>query len=313
MYSENRFPRRYSIEEAWNRDIMKQLVIISGKGGTGKTVISAALASLIQKKVMADCDVDAANLYILLHPEILEEHTFSGGKKARVDIEKCTGCGNCLDVCRFAAISETDDGKALIDPVSCEGCAVCSYICPADAIAMERSISGKWFVSRTKYGHFVHARLGIGEENSGKLVAEVRKKAKEIAERDVMDLVIVDGPPGIGCPVIASLSGTDAALVVTEPTLSGIHDMERVVKTIHFFKTEAACCINKYDLNQRLSGRIEEWCQNNAVPVVGRVPFDEAVTKSMVQGVPVVEYADNPASREIRTMWDKLSNFLGVR
>ncbi|MBN1224726.1 MAG: ATP-binding protein [Candidatus Aminicenantes bacterium] len=292
---------------------MKQLVIISGKGGTGKTIISASLAALTQKKVMADCDVDAANLYLLLHPEILEEHDFSGGKKANLDLDTCTGCGDCLHVCRFAAIEETDDGKVAIDPISCEGCAVCSYICPVEAISMEERISGKWFVSQTKYGQFVHARLGIGEENSGKLVAEVRKKANAIAESNGLDLVIIDGPPGIGCPVIASLSGTDTALVVTEPTLSGIHDMQRVIKMIHHFNTRAACCINKFDLNRRLSDQIEEWCENNSVPVVGRIPFDEVVTKSLVQGIPVVEFSDNSVTKEIRTLWERLSALLTPR
>jgi len=292
---------------------MKQLVVISGKGGTGKTVISAALATLVQKKVLADCDVDAANLYLLLHPEIQEEHSFSGGKKARVDVEKCTGCGNCLEVCRFSAISGGEDGKIAIDSISCEGCGVCSLICPVEAILMENIVSGKWFVSSTKYGPFVHARLGIGEENSGKLVTEVRKRAKEIAEENNLDFIIVDGPPGIGCPVIASLSGTDLALVVTEPTLSGIHDMERVIRVAAHFRTQAACCINKFDLNLRMTGEIEEWCRANSVPVVGRIPFEEAVVQSLVQGIPVTEFGVNGASQEIKNMWLRLSSLLCSR
>jgi MinD superfamily P-loop ATPase len=285
---------------------MKQLVIISGKGGTGKTVISAALATLAQKKVLADCDVDAANLYLLLHPEIQEEHFFSGEKKATVNLDKCTGCGNCLEVCRFSAIDEKEDGKISIDPISCEGCGVCSHICPVEAILMESTISGKWFVSSTKYGPFVHARLGIGEENSGKLVTEVRKKAKNIAEGNALDFVIVDGPPGIGCPVIASLSGTDLALVVTEPTLSGIHDMERVIGVAAHFRTQAACCINKFDLNLRMTRQIEEWCGANSVPLVGKIPFEEAVTQSLVQGIPVTEFSENSVSEEIGKMWQRL-------
>jgi MinD superfamily P-loop ATPase len=292
---------------------MKQLVVISGKGGTGKTVISASFATLVQKKVMADCDVDAANLYLLLHPEIREEHSFSGGKKAIVDLEKCTGCGNCLDLCRFSAISAREDRKVSIDSMSCEGCGVCSYICSVEAIQMENSISGKWFVSQTKYGPFVHARLGIGEENSGKLVTEVRKKAKEIAEKNILDLVIIDGPPGIGCPVIASLSGTDIALIVTEPSLSGIHDMERVVKVAHHFRTKTACCVNKFDINLRLSGQIENWCHKNSVPVVGKIPFDEVVTKSITQGITITEYKENPVSKEIKNMWQRLSELLSAQ
>lgn len=285
---------------------MKQLVVISGKGGTGKTIISACFATLAQKKVMADCDVDAANLYLLLHPEIQETHQFTGGMKARIEQENCTGCGECVNTCRFSAISWKDEGEVIIDPISCEGCGVCFYVCPEEAIKMEKSISGEWFVSQTKYGPFVHARLGIAEENSGKLVTEVRKKAKEIAEKEKLNLAIIDGPPGIGCPVIASLSGTDLALVVTEPSLSGIHDMERVIQMAHHFKTQTACCINKYDLNLKNSGQIESWCEKNSIPLVGKIPFDEEVTKSMVQGIPLTEYANNSVLKEMKKMWQKL-------
>ena len=289
---------------------MKQLVIISGKGGTGKTIITASIATLAQNKVMADYDVDAANLYLLLHPEIQETHQFIGGKKAHIDIEKCTLCGECIDICRFEAIVEKEDGEIIIDPISCEGCGVCSHVCPAEAIEMKENISGEWFVSRTKYGPFVHARLGIGEENSGKLVTEVRKKVKEIADRNNLDFVIIDGPPGIGCPVISSLSGTDLALVVTEPTLSGIHDMERVVQMAHHFNTQTACCINKSDLNLENSKLIESWCKKYSIPLIGKIPFDEQVTKSMVQGIPLTEYSKNSASEEISDMWKKLKLLL---
>lgn len=290
---------------------MKQLVVISGKGGTGKTIISACFATLAQKKVIADCDVDAANLYLLLHPEIQETHQFTGGMKARIEQENCTGCGECVNTCRFGAISEKDEGEVIIDPISCEGCGVCSYICPVEAIKMEQSIAGEWFISQTKYGPFVHARLGIAEESSGKLVTEVRKKAKEIAENNKLNFIIIDGPPGIGCPVIASLSGTDLALVVTEPSLSGIHDMERVIQMAHHFKTQTACCINKYDLNLQNSAQIESWCEKNSIPLVGKIPFDEEVTKSMVQGIPLTEYTNNSVSKEIKKMWQILDKLIG--
>jgi MinD superfamily P-loop ATPase len=284
---------------------MKQLVVISGKGGTGKTIIAGSLAALARNKVMADCDVDAANLHLLLHPEIQETHPFSAGTKARLNLENCTRCGECVKVCRFSAIKDTE-GEIVIDPLSCEGCAVCSYVCPVEAIRMEKNTCGEWFVSKTQYGPFVHARLGVGEENSGKLVSEVRKKAKEIAEQMSLDFVVIDGPPGIGCPVISSLSGTDLALTVTEPSPSGIQDMERVVAVAHHFKVRAACCINKYDLNLENSARIESWCRKNSITVIGKVPFDKEVTQSMVQGIPLTEYSQSPAAEEIRNLWEKL-------
>jgi len=288
---------------------MKQLVIISGKGGTGKTIISASFAVLAKNKVMADSDVDAANLHILLHPEIQEKHQFSGGKTARINPELCSGCGECTKVCRFDAIKETQEGEFIVDPISCEGCSICFHVCPANAVAMTENLSGEWFVSRTKYGPFVHAKLGIAEENSGKLVSEVRKKAKEIAEKNSFDFVIIDGPPGIGCPVIASLSGTDLSLVITEPTLSGIHDMERVIKVAQHFRVKTACCINKYDINLRNSFRLESWCSKNSIPVVGKIPFDEKVTQSMVDGVPLIEYSEDSASKEIKIMWNRILAF----
>ena len=285
---------------------MKQVVIISGKGGTGKTIISAAIATLAQNKVMADCDVDAANLYLLLQPEVQEKQLFSGGKKALIDTEKCTRCQACVDTCRFDAITDNNAEEIAIDPISCEGCGVCSHICPADAIRMEKALSGEWYISQTKYGPFVHARLGIGEENSGKLVTEVKKKAKEIAEKHDLDWVIVDGPPGIGCPVIASLSGADLALVVTEPSLSGIHDMERVVQMARHFQIKSACCINKYDINLGNTTQIENWCDQESIPLLGKIPYDVEVSESMVQGIPLTEYTHNSVSKEISNMWQNL-------
>ncbi len=292
---------------------MKQLVIISGKGGTGKTIISAAIAALAQNKVMADCDVDAANLYLLLQPEIQEIQPFTGGKKVRIDVVKCTRCRECVSVCRFDAVAEKEDEEIFIDPISCEGCGVCFYVCPAGAIKMENAVSGEWYVSKTKYGPFVHGRLGTGEENSGKLVAEVKKKAKEIAEQNNMDFVIIDGPPGIGCPVISSLSGTDLALVVAEPTLAGIHDMERVVQMAHHFYAQTACCINKYDINLQNSIEIENWCKKKFIPLLGKIPFDKEVTKSMVRGIPLTEYTNNSASKGIENMWQKLQKLFSRR
>lgn len=292
---------------------MKQLVIISGKGGTGKTVISASLATLAQNKVIVDCDVDAANLHLLLHPQFLEIHDFWSGMKARIDPLKCTQCRECLKVCRFAAIEDKESREIIIDPISCEGCSVCSLICPTEAIAMEQSLSGKLYVSRTKHGPFIHARLGIGEENSGKLVAEVRKKANEIADQNSLSLIIIDGPPGIGCPVISSLSGTDLALIVSEPTLSGIQDMERVAQTARHFQTQTACCINKHDLNLENTRLIENWCQKNSIPLVGKIPYDEEVVKSMVKLIPVTEYSNHRVSKAIKKIWEKLKKIISIK
>lgn len=290
---------------------MKQLVVISGKGGTGKTVVSASLASLAQNKVMVDCDVDAANLHLLLHPKIQESHEFSGGKTAVLDEEKCTQCRECLPACRFEAISENPEGDVVIDPISCEGCGVCAHICPVEAIHMEDNISGHWYVSQTPYGPFVHAKLGIAEENSGKLVTEIKKKAQSLAEEKNLDWILLDGSPGIGCPVIASLSGVDMALVVTEPTLSGIHDLERVTQMAGYFNVPTACCINKYDLNPQNTSRIEKWCEKNAIPLVGKIPYADIVVKSMVQGIPLVEYAECDSSREIKAIWKKIEEKFG--
>jgi MinD superfamily P-loop ATPase len=282
---------------------MKQIVVISGKGGTGKTVLSACFASLSRNAVLADVDVDASNLHLLLHPEIQERHIFKSGQKARIDAEKCSGCGLCLPTCRFDALVENSNRKVGVNLLSCEGCAVCFHVCPVQAVTMEIPTSGEWYVSKTKYGPFVHARLGIAEENSGKLVTEVRKKAREIAEKEGRDLLIMDGSPGIGCPVIASLAGTDLALVVTEPTPSGSHDMERIIELTRHFKIAAACCINKYDLNHDNSDGIERWCRAQSIPVLGKIAFDPAVTESVVRSVPYVEYASNSSADEIRRMW----------
>ena len=280
---------------------MKQIVVISGKGGTGKSVITGSFASLAKNKVMADCDVDAADLYLLLHPAVKETHEFSGGKTAFIDERRCSQCGKCQEVCRFEAID-----NYVVDPISCEGCGVCFHICPEKAIKMVDDLSGKWFLSETKYGPFVHAKLGIAEENSGKLVTLVRQNAKLIAEKEKRDFVIIDGPPGIGCPVIASLSGVDIALIVTEPTLSGIHDLERIVGVAHHFGIKGAVCINKYDLNLIITQKIEEYCRHNNIELVGKIPFDISVIEALVRGLPIVEYSNNQVTHEIKNLWEKI-------
>ena len=280
---------------------MKQIVVISGKGGTGKSVITGSFASLAKNKVMADCDVDAADLYLLLHPAVKETHEFSGGKTAFIDERRCSQCGKCQEVCRFEAID-----NYVVDPISCEGCGVCFHICPEKAIKMVDDLSGKWFISETKYGPFVHAKLGIAEENSGKLVTLVRQNAKLIAEKEKRDFVIIDGPPGIGCPVIASLAGVDIALIVTEPTLSGIHDLERIVGVARHFGIKSFVCINKYDLNLIITQKIEEYCRHNSIELVGKIPFDISVIEALVRGLPIVEYSNNQVTHEIKNLWEKI-------
>jgi len=281
---------------------MKEVVVISGKGGTGKTTVVASLAVLAKSKVMVDCDVDAADLDLLLKPVTQKRHEFWSGQKAVTDEEKCTQCGLCQDVCRFAAI--TDEFR--VDPVSCEGCGFCYHVCPIEAIVMQDNLSGNWFVSETKYGPLVHARLGIAQENSGKLVAMVRQQAKLIAEKQGLDYILSDGPPGIGCPVISSLSGVNLAVIITEPTLSGIHDLDRVIGVCQHFGVRATVGINKYDINETNSRQIENYCQSQSIEVAARIPYDNVVTEALVQEVPVVEYSDNGVSRQIKTLWERV-------
>lgn len=290
---------------------MKQLAVISGKGGTGKTILSASFAVLAENHVTADCDVDAANLDLLLKSRVLETHPFSGSKTAVLNSEKCASCGRCLEVCRFGAVSRSEDGGYAIDPVACEGCAVCSHVCPEKAVDMVPSKSGEWFVSHTAYGPMVHARLGIGEESSGKLVTEVRRHAKKIAEEENKSLVIIDGPPGIGCPVIASLSGVDLAVVVTEPSSSGIQDMERVIQTAAHFQTAVACVINKYDINPRQTAAAAGWCLRKGIPLLGKIPFDEKVIEAVIKGIPPVAAGNSGAgAKSIRSVWKKAQSLL---
>ncbi len=277
---------------------MKELVVLSGKGGTGKTSIVGSFAAIAESKVLADCDVDAADLHLLLQPRPREEHEFWSGQVAVIDEDLCTGCGLCQELCRFDAIEDFR-----VDAVSCEGCGFCSQICPVEAITMKENLAGQWTISDTKYGPLVHARLGIAQENSGKLVATVRQQAKGIAEKTGLDYTITDGPPGIGCPVISSLSGASLALLVTEPTLSGIHDLERVLGVCRHFNVRPLVCINKYDINEGNTRQIENYCLGQGVEVASRIPFDNIFTEAMVHGLPVVEYAHNGVSRQIETLW----------
>jgi MinD superfamily P-loop ATPase len=285
---------------------MKQLVVISGKGGTGKTVLTACFAVLADRKVMVDCDVDAADLHLLLHPANRERHEFKSSQVAGIDLARCSRCGLCIDLCRFDAIRQ----DFVVDPISCEGCGLCSRICPVDAVAMEDRLSGEWFVSETRYGPFVHARLGIAEANSGKLVTLIRQAAKEMAEKDKMNYVIIDGPPGIGCPVIASLADTDLALIVTEPTVSGIHDLSRIIDLTRHFQIPAGVVINKFDLNIENSQEIAKLCGSNRIEIMGEIPFSAEVPRSLVKRVPFVEFARDPVADEITAVWNKVASAL---
>jgi len=284
---------------------MKEVVVLSGKGGTGKTTIVGSLAALATNKLMVDCDVDAADLYLLLSPTVRKETEFWSGQLAFIDEEKCTRCGLCQDVCRFNAI---DDFR--IDPVSCEGCGFCYNVCPEDAIIMKENLSGHWFISDTRYGTLVHARLGVAQENSGKLVAMVRQEAKRIAGEEGLDYIISDGPPGIGCPVISSLSGVDLAVIVTEPTMSGIHDLDRIIGLCHHFTIPVMVCINKYDINEEVARQIERYCLSQGIETTSRIPYDDVATKALVKGLPVVEYTTNGISQQIKMLWQDVAGTL---
>jgi MinD superfamily P-loop ATPase len=285
---------------------MKETVVLSGKGGTGKTSIVGSFAVLAKNKALADCDVDAADLCLLLQPTLEEDNEFWSGQVAVIDEDKCTQCGLCEDVCRYDAIKEFK-----VDPLACEGCGFCYQVCPSEAIAMRECLAGHWFISETRYGPLIHAALGIAEENTGKLVAVVRQNARLLAEQRALEHIITDGPPGIGCPVISSLTGANLALIVTEPTLSGIHDLERVLGVCHHFSIPPVVCINKYDINEDNSRQIETQCHEQGVEVAARIPFDNAVTEAIVRGVPVVEYSDGKVSREIETLWQRIERVLG--
>ena len=289
--------------------MIKELVVISGKGGTGKTSIVAAFAALAKNAVFADCDVDAADLHLVLEPKVKQTCDFSGGKRASIVTEKCIGCGKCKELCKFNAINfdgpanDTVGKTFTVDPISCEGCKVCVEFCPVDAIEFNDSINGQWFISDTRFGTMVHAKLGIAEENSGKLVTLIRKEAKKIAEEEKKDLIIIDGSPGIGCPVIASITGADLVLIVTEPTLSGKHDLERVAELAVGFKIPTLIAINKFDLNSDIADQIEKDVLKRNIKVVGKIRYDKAFTKAQIMKCSVVEYTDGAVSEDIKTLW----------
>ena len=288
---------------------MKELVIISGKGGTGKTSLVASFAALAENKVLCDADVDAADLHLIMKPDIKEEHDFQGGNTAVINEAKCSKCGLCMGLCRWNAIHE----NFVVDPLECEGCGVCVYFCPEKAIDFPINTCGQWFRSDSRFGPMIHARLGIAEENSGKLVTLVRREARSLAEKEGMELILTDGPPGIGCPVIASIGGASALLIVTEPTVSGKHDMERVSLLAAHFKVPALVCVNKFDLNLAQTREIEDFSNKKGMRVVGRIPFDPVFTKSMVQAKTVFEFDEkSEAAQAVKRLWQDVAQVLGI-
>ncbi|HOP86648.1 MAG TPA: ATP-binding protein [Syntrophorhabdaceae bacterium] len=288
---------------------IKEMVIVSGKGGTGKTSIAAALTSLFKDKVIADCDVDAANLHIIITPEeVVSQKEFIGGKKARINLDRCIQCDVCRDVCRYDAISE----KFVVDPVSCEGCGACYYLCPAKAIDFTPQLAGYCYICRTPLNEsFVFAELLPGEENSGKLVAEVRNEAREEAKKRDTGLILIDGPPGIGCPVISSLTGVNFALIVTEPTPTGVHDLKRICDLINHFKIKAAVVVNKSDINPDYVEEIKRYCENEGLTYLGEIPYDSKITEAQKNMTTILDFApDSEASRAIKEIHKKIQKIL---
>ncbi len=289
-----------------NRSDLRQLTVVSGKGGTGKTSVVASFAALADDKVLADCDVDAANLHLLLHPQIREREEFRGAKVAARDPSRCRGAGECERLCRFGAIT-----REQIDTRACQGCGLCVVACPNQALRLETIVCGEVYTSESAYGPMAHARLHPGGESSGKLVTEVRRRAESLAVESGRSLVLIDGPPGIGCSVTAALVEADLAVVVTEPTPSGRHDLERILRLIRHFGIPAAVVLNKADLDSASAGAIREDCKRMQVPVIAEIPFDEAVTRAIAAGRPLVEYNDGPAAQAVRVAWDSVRQSAG--
>ncbi len=288
---------------------MKELIIISGKGGTGKTSLVAAFASLAGNKVLCDADVDAADLHLIMDPEVKQQSEFRSGFSADIDRDKCTACGLCQDLCRWNAINQEFE----VNPIECEGCGVCVYFCPEKAIGFPENTCGEWFISDTRFGPMVHARLGIAAENSGKLVTLVRQEARKLAAEKNLELILTDGPPGVGCPVIASIGGASAVLIVAEPTLSGLHDMQRVVQLADHFKVPATLCVNKFDLNMDLTRSIEDFANDRGLKCLGRIPYDPVFTRAMVHAQTIFEYKNgSKAGRATKEIWNYLPSKLGL-
>ncbi len=284
-----------------------ELVVISGKGGTGKTSIVGAFAAIAENKILVDADVDAADLHLLMNPSIIESHNFTSGHEAVINEEKCTQCGECVSLCKFGAI---DEEKFRVNPFHCEGCGVCVHFCPEKAIDFPEKLCGEWYLSETRYGLMVHAQLGIAEENSGKLVTLVRQKGRELAMEKGIDLIITDGPPGVGCPVIAAVGNASAVLIVTEPTVSGRHDLERVLELSGFFNVPAMVCVNKFDLNRQVAIEIEKFCEAKNITFIDHIPFNPEFIYAVANGQSIMERNDEDLTQLLRIMWTKITSKL---
>ncbi len=287
---------------------MKEITILSGKGGTGKTSFTAALASVAKNAVLCDNDVDAADLHLLLQPKVKEFFSFESGSYAIIDNEKCTQCGICVEYCRFNAIEKLDDGLFHVNNFVCEGCKLCERVCPAEAITTKMNKDNSWYVSSTRHGIMVHAKMGPGEENSGRLVSKIRSRAKEIAKEHHADFIINDGPPGIGCAAISSISGTNLVVLVTEPTKSGLNDAKRLVELVQSFQIPVMGIINKADINKTVSGELESFFSKNSIPLLAKIPFDKQWVSSMIEGKTLVEYVpESELTNQIKDIWKKIS------
>ena len=288
---------------------MKEITVISGKGGTGKTSLTAALASAGSNMVLCDCDVDAADLHLILNPQIRETHIFEGAWSAKIDPDKCIDCGTCSEYCKFEAITLNKENRHQIDPFQCEGCRLCERICPSSAITSSRSLNNHWFVSETRMGPMVHAEMGPGEENSGKLVSQVRKKGRDLALKHNHQYILTDGPPGTGCTTIASLTGADTVLLVIEPSITSLHDAERVILLVAQFNIPLYALINKATINPEMARQISNFLKNKAIPVLGEIPFSKIFVEAMVRGQSIHEYEPgSEISKTINSVWSQLSD-----
>jgi MinD superfamily P-loop ATPase len=307
---DNKVPETAKKHDALPAKKLKELVVISGKGGTGKTSLAASFTALAKSSVIADCDVDAADLHLVLSPKMKDRGSFSGGVEVEIDQSKCTGCGECKETCRFSAVKEFEKNgkkKFEIDELACEGCGVCELVCKDDAIKSKKAVNGEWYISGTRNGPMSHAKLGVAEENSGRLVTLVRDKAALLAGDNINSDAIMDGAPGTGCPVISSISGAYYALAVTEPTVSGVHDLKRVLQVIKHFGVKSGVVVNKYDLNEKLTENIKKIAKEYDSEFLGAIPYGKEVTEAQMEKLSVVEYTDTPLTDSIKEVWKKIA------